>query len=420
MSEVAPPQSSSWKTILSLYLAMMAVGTGQTVVFAVLPMLGREMSLHTLTFTLPFTGLVIRPGEMAITSLSALTALVFFLFAPLWGRISDRRGRKPIIIVGLTGYALGTLLFNGVAYLGLVGALGGASLYILLIVTRAAHAALMSAAHPASSAYMVEITPVHERTKGMARLQAFNQLGSMVGPALAWFVNISFLAPLYIQATLMAVLALLVHRTLPALPVTKPKDGVASKLSFFDRRFRFYLFVGFTVFSMLGMVQQTLGFYFQDLLNLDSVKAAQLFSYSMVVSAAAMLVAQFVIVQRFNGPPETLLKAGLPFGLVGYLILANAASLPLLLAGMSLFGFGMGLTAPSYFAAASLTVDAHEQGGLAGLIGAAAGLGFVTGPLVGGFLYQLSPSYPYWCAAATMSILIVVVYLHRRPIAGSE
>ena len=82
MSDVSPPISSSWKTILSLYLAMMAVGTGQTVVFAVLPMLGREMALHTLSFSLPFTDIVVRPGEMAITSLSALTALVFFLFAP--------------------------------------------------------------------------------------------------------------------------------------------------------------------------------------------------------------------------------------------------------------------------------------------------------------------------------------------------
>lgn len=401
--------------MLSLYLAMMAVGTGQTVVFAVLPMLGRELSLHTLAISLPFTDWVIRPGEMAITSLSALTALVFFFFAPLWGRISDRRGRKPIIILGLAGYAVGTLLFNGVGYLGLVGALSGASLYVLLIITRASHAALMSASHPASSAYMVEITPMHERTKGMARLQAFNQLGSMIGPALAWFVNISFLAPLYIQAGLMAVLALLVHRALPPLPVSNPHSHGAKKLSYFDPRFRFYLFVGFTVFSLLGMVQQTLGFYFQDLLNLDSVKAAQLFSYSMVVSAGTMLVAQFVVVQRFNGLPDTLLKAGLPFGLAGYLVLANAGSLPLLLAGMSLFGFGMGLTAPSYFSAASLTVGSHEQGGLAGLIGAAAGLGFVTGPLLGGFLYQLSPSYPYWCAAGCMAALMAVVYLHRRP-----
>lgn len=143
-----------FKAMFSLYLAMISVGMGQTVVFAILPMLGRELHLDLLVFKLPFSDLVLEPRELAITTLSALTAFVFFIAAPKWGRLSDRLGRKPLIILGLFGYVVGTLAFNGVAYLGLTGVLLGTTLFICLILSRAFHAVIMSPTHPASAAYL--------------------------------------------------------------------------------------------------------------------------------------------------------------------------------------------------------------------------------------------------------------------------
>ncbi len=409
--------------MFSLYFAMMVTGAGQTVVFAIIPMLGRKLGLHELVFTLPYTSWQLEPREMAITALSALSALVFSLAAPLWGGLSDRIGRKPVILVGLFGYAIGTLVFNGVAWLGLQGMMGGVMLYLLLAASRVFHSAVMSATHPAVSAFVVDVTSLSERTKGMVKLQAFNQLGVMIGPALAWFVSISFLAPLMIQAGLMALSALIAWRYLPS-PVADraaaadSKSGLAKHsapaMSYLDPRYRVFLFLAFAVFSMVGMVQQTLGFYFQDRLGLSGVQAAQYFSAAMVVSSAAMLVSQYIVVRYFTGLPLKLVLWGLPFCLVSFVLLANAHTLPSLLVAIALFGFGMGQTTPGFNASATLVVEPHEQGELAGMMGAMIGLGFVSGPLLGGYLYKLSPSYPYWFAAVASVFVIALVMKIER------
>ena len=68
-----------------LYLAMLSVGRGQTVIYAVMPALGRELGLDTIQLWLPFVEQSWQPGKLAITSLSSMTALVFALVAPYWG-----------------------------------------------------------------------------------------------------------------------------------------------------------------------------------------------------------------------------------------------------------------------------------------------------------------------------------------------
>lgn len=413
VSEVKAIKPSN-KAMFSLYLAMMCVGMGQTVVFAILPMLGRELQLDKLIFHIPILNLDVQPKELAITSLSALTAFVFFIVAPKWGRLSDRWGRKPLIILGLFGYVIGTLLFNSVAQLGLSGVLLGVPLFILLIISRAFHAVIMTPTHPASAAYIVDVTTVHERTKGMGKLQAFNQLGVMVGPALAWFVTLSYLAPLYIQAGVSLIVGVLVWRYLPPIAASNSSGKKLPKLSYFDPRYRVYIAIGFTIFSLLGMVQQTLGFYYQDILGVDGKRAAQLFSTAMVLSSISVLLAQFLVVRRYSGLPMRLLRVGLPFMLLSYLLLANASNIAMLYLAMALFGFGMGLTGPSFTATATMAVESHEQGGLAGLLGAIAGLGFMFGPLLGGALYRISPSYPYWCAAMVMSAVIVLFMFFEK------
>ena len=403
------------RSLLPLYFAVIAVGMGQTVVFAMIPMLGRELGLDQIRLSWPGSDQGWVLGELGITSLSACTAFVFFICTPRWGRVSDRWGRKPVIIIGLLGYSLGTLIFNGIAELGLRGVTAGVALFAALLLSRILHASLMSASHPAASAYMVDITSANERTAGVGRLAACNQIGTLIGPSLAGFAVFSLLTPLYIQAGLMAALALLVAIALPASPVQSAGTAGKRPLRFFDRRYAAYITIGMALFSMLGMVQQTLGFYFQDVLGLSAVEAAQRFSMAMVVSAAATLVAQFGIVQRYRGPATGLLLIGVPLTFCGYLCLSLASQQWMLIVGMALFGMGMGLTGPGYTAAATLTVTPSEQGNLAGLLAASGGLGFVIGPLLGGALYGIAPQLPYAVAAIGLwPIFFFILHIRKK------
>lgn len=390
---------------------------GQSVVFAILPMLGREMGLHELILTIPGLGSW-QPRELAITSLSALTALTFSLIAPFWGRRADGWGRRAVMIIGMLGYTVGTLVFNGVAYAGLIGLLGGGVLYGLLVLTRIAHACVMSATHPAASAYMVDITSLEQRTRGMGKMAAANQVGVMVGPALAWFAVISLLAPLYLQAAITLLAAVAIWRLLPETQSHAARKVKSQRLSYFDSRYRRFLFVGVMLYMLMGMVQQTLGFYFQDRLGLDGTAAAQHFSVAMMVSSGAMLISQLCVVQRLGWGPVQLLRAGIPVTLIGYVLMAVATSEQGLWLAMGMFGFGMGMSGPGFAASSTMTVRAEEQGALAGLTGSIAGFGFLLGPLLGGYVYRFDPSVPYWLAAALMLPLAIGVWWLRTDFAG--
>lgn len=103
--------------------------------------------------------------------LTAVYALMQFLFAPVWGRWADRVGRRPLLLIGIAGYALAQILF------GLAASLS------LLYVPRVLGGMLSSATGPAASAYVADLTTEDERSRGMAWLGAATNLGVIVGPA---------------------------------------------------------------------------------------------------------------------------------------------------------------------------------------------------------------------------------------------
>ena len=125
--------------MLVLYLAMVVSGMGQSLIFAIIPMIGRELQLQELLVELPALGISWHPRELAITSLSAMTALVASVFSAYWGRASDVRGRRQVLLIGLAGYGVCALLFSSTALLGLLGLLNGAALWGALMLMRRKH-----------------------------------------------------------------------------------------------------------------------------------------------------------------------------------------------------------------------------------------------------------------------------------------
>ncbi len=389
-----------WRHMVVLITALMATGIGQSLVFAILAPLGREVSL----------------SELQITSIISLSALAFGLASPFWGRISDRVGRKPIIIVGLIGYTIGTLIFTSIFYAGLAGMMGGLSLYVVALVARCAQSLVMSATGPASTAYAADHTSPAGRTRAMAKLGTANSLGMILGPAVSGaLAALGLLAPLYFAGALSACAAIMVWRM---LPITPPRDrrkrGTPARLRFSDPRLRAYVLTAIALFTGFSAIQQTLGFLVQDTLELDGIATAQMTGAALMVSAIFTFTVQVTAMQWLKLQPGTFIRLGLLAMLVGAAILGGSSDFIFLAAGMAFLGAGLGLTMPAIIAGASLAVSTEEQGGAAGLIAACPAIGFVAGPLCGGLLYQVQPSLAPLFAALIFFLSLLVLALAQR------
>lgn len=182
MKTILPSSTSRSATRLILF-SILATGIGQSMTFTLLAPLGREVGLR----------------EIQVGLIITCAAPAFTLSSPFWGRCSDRWGRKPILLIGLFGYAGGYILFASVFFFGIKGTLSGALFYLLAIAARVSMAALMSAAPSSATAYMSDTTTAEQRVRGMGQLGAARTLGAILGPAACGLPAIfGLLAPLYI------------------------------------------------------------------------------------------------------------------------------------------------------------------------------------------------------------------------------
>src|SRR5262245_49359507 len=150
-----------------LFGCMLVIGAGNSMLFALLPPLMRRLEL----------------SDSGIGWIFALSALLWTFAAPLWGRLSDRVGRKPVIASGFAAYAISMGLFALIAVLGLIGWIEGAVVFFGLMLTRAMFGAFGSATSPAAQAYIADHTSLTQRTEELAALTAAFALGQALGPA---------------------------------------------------------------------------------------------------------------------------------------------------------------------------------------------------------------------------------------------
>jgi MFS family permease len=395
------PGQLSRHQLTVLIMALMATGMGQSLVFAILAPLGREVHL----------------GELQITSIIAISALVFGVAAPLWGRLSDRIGRKAVIITGLLGYTVGTGLFTSVFYAGLSGLLAGTALYGVLLAARCSQSLIMSATNPAATAYAADNSSREHRTKTMARMGTANSMGTILGPAVSGaLATFGLLAPMYFAAALAALAALLVWRQLPVTPRSElTSRKTVARLRFTDRRILAFLASSVGLFVGFSGIQQTLGFQLQDKLALSGIQTAQMTGAALMVSAAFTFLIQVTVMQRIKLKAGQLIRIGLMSLMCGAAIIASFGSFAVLAVGMAFLGTGMGLCIPAISAGASLAVSPQEQGAAAGLVSACPALGFTVGPLCAGALYQVhGPLAPLFSAAVFFIVLLGLVLVQRR------
>ncbi|MEJ1969382.1 MAG: MFS transporter [Rhizomicrobium sp.] len=378
-----------------LFVSLLCMGAGQTVLFNILPPLSRQLHL----------------SAVQTTSVFAVSAAIWVVTATYWGKKSDHWGRKPVMLLGLLSFAASFALFASVMLAGLHNWLPAVAIFPLMIVTRSLYGALGSGTQPASQAYVADRTTPQERLQGVATIGSAFGLGTVAGPAIAsLFTPFGLLAPFYFISGLALASAATIWFLLPERTPPRARAPASVSLKWHDRRvLPFALFaVGLSTASTVPI--QTMGFFFMDVLHVRPEHAAQYNMIGQLATSLAALFAQLVVVQYARLSSRTMTNLGLGTAFLSCAAFLLFGNFLVLVVGLALSGLGFGLARPGFTTGASLSVAPHEQGAVAGVIGGASAMGFIAGPLIG-WMYEWSPYVPYGFAAVLLAGLFVFQWL---------
>ena len=338
--------------------------------------------------------------------LTGLYALMQFLFAPLWGRWSDRVGRKPLVLIGIAGYAIAQALF------GLANSLW------LFYGARIIGGILSAAMFPVVTAYVADLTSEDERSRGMAWEGTAVSLGVMFGPAFGGLLAgsdlqlgmgpdgliISAFSLPFFAAALMALLTLPVvilwlPETLPSAFAVTPGKPSADRWR--DLGIRLWPILALALAAQFGlaMFEATFALHAREMLEYGPVKVGAIFT----ICALVMAVLQGGAVAYLAPRMRTGYQIAAGFVLMGLalaiLLLARGTTLVLSIVG--LLALGMALITPNLSALASKG-QKHQAGAALGLTNAANSLGQATGAGLGGLLFALNMNAAYWITGAIL------------------
>jgi MFS family permease len=387
-----------------LFLTLFNSLLGLSILFPIIGPLGRELGF----------------SEFQVGLFSTGYALMQFLLAPYWGRRSETVGRKPILLTGILGFAVGFFLFAFFGWLGFREVLTGLPLYLSMLGARLLGGAFSSATLPTAQAYLADITSRENRTQGFALLGAAFGLGVIFGPAIgAALSGFGLLIPVLFSASLAVLNAIFVYFVLPESRTAEARPAHPPKLSIFDPRIWPILLLGLIINLSSVAMEQTVAFYYQDRLSLSAERTAQTVGIALAVFGLVAVFIQGFLVRLVKWPPRRLLAVGLPLALAGYVGLVLSSSFPALTFSLVLLGAGGALAGPGVSAAQSLAVSDAEQGMVAGLSSSAQALGRMLGPIVGTSLYSLHPQYPY-VFSAVLIMVGILFFLGRGDVGRLE
>jgi len=356
---------------------------------------------------------------MHVALLTGVYAFMQLIFAPVWGRWSDRVGRRPLILVGIAGYVVAQVMF------------GLATSLWLLYASRIVGGILSSATLPVSAAYMVDMTTKDDRSRGMAWLGTATSLGVVVGPGLggllsrrdwhltgsAWHLKVdSFSTPFFVAAFLGLLTLLAALRWLPeSLPATSTARATAATAPderpmtwrLLVRTLAPLLLLSFAGQLALAMFEGTFSLFAQARFNYGPADVG----YVFVVCGLVMTVLQTGVVGFLSGKISEMTQIGAGFAAMGagITLLATAQTRILVFAFVALLSSGMAFIAPNLSALVSTRGGERRAGASLGIQGSANSLAQAVGPLLGGVLFLWQQTVPYFAGGALLLVLAAVI-----------
>ncbi|NVK57055.1 MAG: MFS transporter [Alteromonadaceae bacterium] len=390
-------------TFRLLFFSLLATAMGQSVVMTTLPPLGREAGL----------------SEFNVAFLMSSSALMYALGNAFWSSIGKRKGYRRILITGLSGYTLGTLVFATVWLASFQGWLAGSALFIALLVARTGQATIMSATPPSVVGLAIAVSEEHERVKAISKVSSAHSLGQILGPTFAGLlVSIHLIAPLYAITVMTFTAVVLIWRYLPrnqatTQSTTQPAAPVSGSRSI-QPFVPLLIAMNACVFLAIAMMQQSLAFFLIDHHGLTTTEAAQGVGLAMMISAVCALTIQVTVVQRTSMHPGNLVKFAFPLLAIGYLIIYLHQQQVQLYLAMVFLGSGLGISYPAIAALATSACKPQNQATVTGLITASPAMGYIAGPPIAALLYGIGNRMPFIAASLLLATVSAVALVHLR------
>ena len=363
-------------------------------------MLGLGMVIPVFPFLIDELG----ASGSALGLLVATAALTEFLFGPIWGSISDRVGRKPILMIGIFGYALSMFLF------------GLAEEIWLLIAFRALSGVLSSATLSTTMAYIGDSTSEKERAGGMGLLGAVAGAGVIIGPGIGGLLAGDFLtAPFFVSAALALLSVPLVAFLLPeSLPLEARNEAKGQKIKFFRFDELWHALIGpigpLLLLAFLATVgtsnfEAVFGLYMLVKLDYGPEQVGGILTLMGSIALIGRGALTGSVTGRWGEP--TVIKGSLILGAVGFFLLLLANTYPAVLMTTGLFTCSITFLRPAIHSLTSKRTTSG-QGVTMGLSNSFVSLGRVAGPIYAGIVFDVNPNYPYFSGAMILIAVFVM------------
>ncbi|WP_229955766.1 MFS transporter [Parasphingorhabdus litoris] len=410
-----------------LFAVMLVTASGNTAMQSILPTIGTQLKIP----------------DFWVSAAFSWSALLWVYTAPKWARMSDHRGRKALMRLGMIGFTTSMALAGLALFLGLLGWYSALWTFILFAIFRSLYGGLGSAAPPAVQAYVAARTAREDRTKALSLISSSFGLGTIVGPAIAPLLILPLLglsSPMFAFAIMGIIVMIALALKLPnddpgfeargvvtsepysAAPSAgslkddghedeaagKPsEDSLPPRLRWGDKRIKPWLITGIMGGNAHAVILGVIGFLVLDRLGLraDPETAIEMTGIVLMSGAAATLLAQWGLIPLLQMGPRSSVLWGMLLAAIGCLVIGVADDLYGIIIGFAVSSLGFGLFRPGFTAGASLAVDRSEQNGVAGIVASVNGMAFIASPALGVLLYTYVSSLPFWIAV-TMCLFI--------------
>jgi len=371
---------------------------------------------------LPFFGEHYNASPDVVTLLMATYSITQLISAPILGRLSDRYGRRPILLFSLVGSVL-TYIW-----------LGFADTLIMLFIARAFNG-FMAGNIATAFAYIADVTTPENRAKGMGMIGAAFGLGFIMGPAIGGILagpdaaNADFQTPALCAAALSFCALILAFFKLKESLSPEIRAKIAAQpprkhwKSFFETLLRprlgLLIILSFLCTFVFAGMETTFAMWTRRVFSWGPEQNGYLFAFLGIVSAIIQggLVARFA---KMWGEGKMIIIGTLALG-IGIGLIPFSTSVPFLMMATTILAFGFALSTPAINSLISLEAGETERGAVMGASRSASTLARVIGPILAGVLFaQLGRDAPYFFGMAVMFGVCIVAYIKLNQVRAQK